>query len=117
MGPEGELQNIVDALKMETYPQGSVIITQGEMGENFYIVYEGEVIAQKITPESPDPIQMVHRAGEYFGELALMRNEPRAATVYAATPEVRLLSIDSSTFKRLMGPVEEILQRQAAQYA
>merc|ERR1712113_129451 len=38
---EPELQNIVDALKMETYPQGSVVITQGELGDNFYIVYEG----------------------------------------------------------------------------
>lgn len=114
---EGELQNIVDALKMETFQQGAVIITQGELGENFYIVYEGEVIAQKYIAEGQEPITMGHKAGDYFGELALIRNEPRAASVFAASPEVRLLSMDASTFKRLMGPVEEILQRQAQQYA
>merc|ERR1712232_1293346 len=114
--PEGELQNIVDALKMETYPQGAAIITQGEVGDSFYIVYEGEVLAQKVTTDNPEPITMQHRAGDYFGELALINNEPRAASVFATSPEVRLLSIDASTFKRLMGPVEEILRRQASQY-
>lgn len=113
---EGELQNIVDALKMETYQQGAVIIQQGEMGDNFYIVYEGEVIAQKVV-EGQEPTQMVNKTGDYFGELALIRSEPRAASVYASSPEVRLLSMDAATFKRLMGPVEEIMHKQAQKYA
>lgn len=114
---ENELQNIVDALKIETFQQNAVIIQQGDVGDNFYIIYDGEVLANKVVADRADPTQMVLKAGDYFGELALIKSEPRAATVYATTPEVRLLSMDAATFKRLMGPVEEILQKQAGRYA
>ncbi|CAE7943998.1 PKAR, partial [Symbiodinium sp. KB8] len=56
----GELENIIDALKMERRPRGDVIISQGEVGDHFYIVYEGQVMASKITEESPEPVMMIH---------------------------------------------------------
>jgi len=100
----GELENIIDALKMERRPRGDVIISQGEVGDHFYIVYEGQVMASKITEESPEPVMMIHEAGDYFGELALILEEPRAATVVASSdPEVCLLSMDRATFKRITG--------------
>mmetsp|Transcript_46022 Transcript_46022/g.85859 ORF Transcript_46022/g.85859 Transcript_46022/m.85859 type:complete len:321 (+) Transcript_46022:53-1015(+) len=100
----GELENIIDALKMERRPRGDVIINQGEVGDHFYIVYEGQVMASKVSEESPDPVMMIHEAGDYFGELALILDEPRAATVVASSdPEVCLLSMDRATFKRITG--------------
>lgn len=98
-----ELENIIDALKMERRPHGDVIITQGEVGEHFYIVYEGQVVASKVTEESPDPVMMIHQAGDYFGELALILDAPRAASVVASSDEVCLLSMDRATFKRITG--------------
>lgn len=99
-----ELENIIDALKMERRPHGDVIIRQGEVGEHFYIVYEGQVMASKVTEESPDPVMMIHEAGDYFGELALILDAPRAASVVASSePEVYLLSMDRATFKRITG--------------
>mmetsp|Transcript_40280 Transcript_40280/g.114005 ORF Transcript_40280/g.114005 Transcript_40280/m.114005 type:complete len:315 (+) Transcript_40280:65-1009(+) len=110
-----ELETIIDALKVECFPQGATIITQGEMGNAFYIIHDGQAVASKIVPEQLEPITFLHQAGDYFGELALLRNEPRAATVVATT-ELHLLSMDSATFKRLMGPAEEYLQRGASRY-
>ncbi|CAJ1376566.1 unnamed protein product, partial [Effrenium voratum] len=97
-----ELENIIDALKMERRPHGDVIIRQGEVGDHFYIVYEGQVMASKVTDS--EPVMMIHEAGDYFGELALILDAPRAATVVASSePEVCLLSMDRATFKRITG--------------
>lgn len=109
------LETIIDALKVETHPQGTTIIQQGAAGNHFFIVYEGQVVATRLAPEHPEPVTFLHAAGDYFGELALLRDEPRAATVVAAT-DVQLLSMDRATFKRLMGPTEVFLEREAARY-
>ena len=53
--------------------------------------------------------------GDYFGERALMKNEPRAANVIAKTNCV-VLSLDRHSFKRLMGPLEDILKRKMEVY-
>lgn len=52
---------------------------------------------------------------DYFGELALLKDEPRAANI-VATSELILASIDRSSFQRLLGPLEEILKRNVTRY-
>lgn len=54
--------------------------------------------------------------GEYFGERALLRDQPRAATVVADSDQVFAVSLDRSAFKRLMGPLESILARNEEEY-
>jgi cAMP-dependent protein kinase regulator len=56
-----------------------------------------------------------YEAGGYFGELALLKNEPRAATIIADT-NCRCLFLDRMAFKRLLGPLENILQRNSENY-
>ena len=53
---------------------------------------------------------MSYGPGDYFGERALLKDEPRAANVLAKT-ECKLVSVDRHSFKRLMGPLETILRR------
>ena len=52
---------------------------------------------------------MSYKSGDYFGERALIKNEPRAANVIAVTDCV-LVSIDRHSVKRLLGPLEELLK-------
>ena len=56
-----------------------------------------------------------YTAGDYFGELALIKGDPRAANVIS-TSDLRVISLDRNSFKRLLGPIEEILKRNSDSY-
>eukprot|EP00931_Biecheleriopsis_adriatica_P059486 TRINITY_DN355_c0_g2_i1.p1 TRINITY_DN355_c0_g2~~TRINITY_DN355_c0_g2_i1.p1 ORF type:complete len:454 (+),score=134.17 TRINITY_DN355_c0_g2_i1:142-1503(+) len=115
---EYELMTIADAMKVETIDSaGSVIIKQGDTGDRFYLVVEGECVAMKAFVDGQEPKKvMTHKVGDYFGELSLVSGGPRAASVITSTPSVELMSMDRKTFKRLMGPVQDVLKRQAVRY-
>ena len=53
---------------------------------------------------------MVYRAGDFLGERALITNEPRAANIIT-TEDCVVVALDKQSFKRLLGPIEEILKR------
>ena len=100
-----------DAFVEERYNAGDFIIRQGEEGDKFYLIEEGEAVATKsmnIDEEAKEV--MTYEAGDYFGERALLKNEPRAANVIAKT-DCLVVSVDRHSFKRLMGPLEDILRR------
>jgi len=113
-----ETMTIADALKVENYEKpGEQIIQQGDAGDKFYIVLEGECEAKKAFVQGQEPQKvMTHKAGDYFGELSLLKNELRAASVYTSAPNVKVLFMDRKTFKRLCGPIEDILRREAKRY-
>ena len=54
-------------------------------------------------------------AGDYFGERALLKSEPRAANVIASTA-VKVATIDRDSFMRLLGPLDQILSRNMEAY-
>jgi len=58
-----------------------------------------------------------YKENEYFGELALLRDEPRAASIKTTSSNVTVATIDRLAFKRLLGPLEKILERNADRYA
>ena len=108
-----ERSKLVDAIKEQKVKQGQEIIKQGEAGEIFYILVEGEAIAT-LNENKQKPV-MNYKHGDYFGELALLRGEPRAANVIAST-DCRLIYLDRKSFKRLLGPLEELLKRKTTVY-
>ena len=79
----------------------------GEPGDRFYIVENGEV---EIVPEGRPP--SVHAPGAYFGEIALLRDVPRTATVRAHT-DVDLLALARDDFLAAVNGDPE--SRQAAE--
>ena len=111
-----ELGQISDALKTQAFKKGDYIIKQGDRGDVFYILDEGTAHAEKVFEEGK-PAQNVkdYKSGDYFGELALLKGEPRAASIVADT-NCKCLYLDRMAFKRLLGPLEYILQRNSENY-
>ena len=72
---------------------------EGEEGKKFYLIMEGKLMAEK---EGKKVYEF--KDGDYFGEIALVRNTPRQATVKCLT-NCRLLSIEREAFKRILGPL------------
>lgn len=106
-----EITQISDALHTKKIKTGETIIKQDEQGDCFYMLEEGEAYAEKVFPGSNKPeVVKNYEKGSYFGELALVKNEPRAASVIAKT-DCKLLVLDRPSFKRLIGPLENILRR------
>jgi cAMP-dependent protein kinase regulator len=102
-----ERAKIADALDTIKYPTGSTIITEGDPGDAFYLLESGEADALKNGVEQP---VKSYKRGDYFGELALLDDKPRAASIITST-EVKVARLGRDGFKRLLGPVEEIMRR------
>jgi len=99
-----ERSQIADALRCETFTDGARIVTQGEEGKKFYIVEDGEAVVLK------DGVQVMnYNVGNYFGELALLKDQPRACTVQAKGV-CKVLSLDSASFRRLLN-ISVLLER------
>jgi len=111
-----EISQISDALGTKRFKTDDVVIKQGENGDDFYIVDEGVLEATKFFSDTgKEEVVLKYDKGKYFGELALIKNEPRAATIIAKS-DCKLLCLDRLSFKRLLGPIENVLKRNSAQY-
>jgi cAMP-dependent protein kinase regulator len=106
-----ERSQIADGLCRETYEDGAQVVVEDEPGDKFFIIESGEACAEK---KGVGKV-MDYQVGDYFGELSLLRNQPRAATVKAKGP-LTVLSLPRGSFKRLLGPLDDILSRSAAKY-
>ncbi len=101
-----ERSKLADALSTESYSKGKNIVTQGEGGENFYFIEDGTADVIK-----DDKVVQKLNKGDYFGELALLYDSPRQATVKATNP-LKVVTLGKSGFQRLLGPAVEVLKLQ-----
>ncbi len=78
---------MADALEAVSFKDGEEIVRQGEQGDDFFIILEGTAVVTQFRKEGERP-EEVGRLGpsEYFGEIALILDRPRAATVTSKGP-------------------------------
>uniref|UniRef100_A0A673UL87 cAMP-dependent protein kinase type II-alpha regulatory subunit n=1 Tax=Suricata suricatta TaxID=37032 RepID=A0A673UL87_SURSU len=95
-----ERMKIVDVIGEKVYKDGERIITQTK--------------ANKDVGNQEVEIARCHK-GQYFGELALVTNKPRAASAYAVG-DVKCLVMDVQAFERLLGPCMDIMKRNISHY-
>lgn len=100
-----EISKLADALTTEIYHHGDAIVTEGQSGENFYFIESGDCEVKK---QGQGVINKLTK-GDYFGEVALLNNLPRQATV-EAVDTVIVATLDKSGFQRLLGPAVDVLK-------
>jgi CRP-like cAMP-binding protein len=95
-----QLGKVAGLAEEASYNAGRVIVKKGDPGKAFYVIVEGtaKVVKGKIVTARREAEL---GPGEFFGELALLDGEPRAATVVAATP-LETIRIERAAFRRLL---------------
>jgi putative peptide zinc metalloprotease protein len=96
-----ELRLLAAWLEDAAADTGEVVCAQGEPGDRFYIVEAGEVAVSLRLPNGEVIEQRRLGEGEYFGEIALLMDVPRTATVTATRP-TRLLALAAGPFNELV---------------
>jgi hypothetical protein len=98
--------------EVETYSPGEVIVRQGDPGVCAYFIQAGQVEVVR-SDEGQDKVIATLGNDEYFGEMALLSNDPRNATV-RAIKETRVAALGKENFVRLLGVLpqtkESVLQ-------
>ncbi|KAL7529725.1 hypothetical protein ACHAWF_003092 [Thalassiosira exigua] len=91
-----ERRLLINAMKADSVPGGTIIIQQGEMGDYFYVVEDGHISFAVDNQHVGSCTR-----GASFGELALLYNCPRAATCVANT-DCQLWKVDQRTFRYML---------------
>jgi putative ABC transport system ATP-binding protein len=98
---------VTQQLEARTYAPGAPIISQGEMADQFYIITKGQVDILLHHPDGQDIPVTTLSAGQYFGEIGLLRGGARTASVRAAgEASVEVVALDRQEFTSLIAESE-----------
>lgn len=94
----GQLERVLPAVMLYAYDAGERVFRQGQKGDAFYIVYQGsvEIRLRRLLVLSKTVATM--KAGDFLGEIALISDEPRTATVVCTEPTM-LFTLIADDFK------------------
>jgi ATP-binding cassette subfamily B protein len=100
LDPPGR-KRMMDISQRMAFQPGQVVVTEGEMGDSFYVITQGAVSVMVDDFGTPRQVATLGR-GSFFGEMAVVTNQPRSATVTALAP-LEVLRFDKAQ-------VEEVLR-------
>jgi signal transduction histidine kinase len=99
--PTDEAETMISSGKVHSYPPNTVLCREGAVENTFYLILEGEVQVTKLLNELETRFLKHLKEGDFFGEMALIHNAPRAATVMTTVPST-ILEINKDAFSKLL---------------
>ncbi|KAL7686618.1 putative cGMP-dependent kinase, protein kinase-like domain superfamily, rmlC-like jelly roll [Plasmopara halstedii] len=115
-----EKEKLFGALKPISFADGEFVIREGDNGTAFYIIKSGSALVTKSITKTEDNGGVASEkkqiatlsTGNFFGEMSLLHGKPRQADVIA-NGSLECLSLDQGRFVELLGPIQDILNREA----
>lgn len=98
---EKDLELISSHSVIKQYPKSCILINEGDRSDALYVILGGKVKVFLSDEDGKEIILNIQEAGEYFGELALLDEEPRSASVMTLEPS-RLMVISKTDFQRCL---------------
>jgi hypothetical protein len=96
-----DLQRIAGTCSEHAYPAGTTLMGEGDVGSELFVLVEGTVRVVRIQPDGTERLIRTYEEGDHIGELAVLRDRPRAATVISDT-DVRVVVIDGENLKAIL---------------
>jgi len=96
--PEESINAVSALATTRTYPKNTIIISEGDDSDSLYAVLSGKVKVYLSDDEGKEIIINIHGAGDYFGEMALLDDKPRSASVMTLE-ESKLAVLSKSAFE------------------
>ena len=104
------LEEIASLFVTESYSSDKVVVREGTPGNRFYLIARGQVAVEKDSPDGTPKTVCVLDDGDYFGEIALIKNIPRSATIRTLTPCV-MLSLHRDIFQNLLDRASDLREK------
>lgn len=107
--PPNQVKELLHQLEESSFKEGETIFKEGDTGNLFYIIKSGEVKAVS-EKDGKEHLLSYMVEGDYFGELALMMDEPRSATIIA-TKDTECYTISRDNFNKLIESAPNMRQQ------
>jgi cAMP-dependent protein kinase regulator len=103
---DDEIDRVIDCLENERFDQGVAVVKQGDTGDKMYFILSGTANVAKEIPRMGEKVVGTLGKFDFFGEIALLKEGKREATVRVTSPQLAVASLDKAAFKRLFGAIE-----------
>jgi len=104
---ERELEKNKSICVSETHAKDAILLHEGDLGNRCYLITKGAVRISKFIPNIGEEALVVLKAGDYFGEMALIDNFPRSAHAIANT-DIEVLAIDKTDLDYILNMDHEL---------
>src|SRR5574342_204022 len=96
-----EIEDLIAFSKVRAYPPGSILCRENAFEDRFYMILEGEAEVTKVINNDQNRLLKTLGPGDFFGEMALIHNAPRAATVTSKS-DLTSLELNKAAFDRVL---------------
>ncbi|MGE5150836.1 MAG: ATP-binding cassette domain-containing protein [Rhodospirillaceae bacterium] len=100
-----QLSHVAEKMQIRKFHQGDVLIREGDVGEEFYLLGDGQVDVHR--SDAGDAVVATLGVGHYFGERALITGEKRNATIVCKEPGMAY-ALDKASFKAALASVPSL---------
>lgn len=107
---------ICDCLMTEDFKKGDYVIAEGDEANKIYFLLEGNAETLKKSANGVNEKVFEFGPNDYFGELALINNNKRSASIRITSKTAKVASLDKDSFFRLLGNIQETLRTKSKKY-